>query len=61
MDTAGIILVLVLLGLGFGGYIFLMLFFPEWVGITGQSAKKTIAEHQEGSQADDRDPFSSQP
>jgi hypothetical protein len=34
-----------------------MLFFPEWVGITGKEARKTMAEHQEGSTADDADFF----
>ncbi|MGE0763695.1 MAG: hypothetical protein AB7N80_10495 [Bdellovibrionales bacterium] len=45
--------------MGFGSYLFLMIFFPEWVGITGPSAKKTIAEHQKGSQVDDSDFFDS--
>jgi len=31
-----------------GVYFVLMIFFPEWVGITGRSAKKTLDEHQEG-------------
>lgn len=46
---------------GFGGYFYLMIRHPEWVGITGKSAKKTIAEHEEGSKVDDSDPFSSLP
>lgn len=60
MGTAGIVVVLVLLLLGFGSYLFLMVFFPEWVGITGAAAKKTLSEHEEGSKVDDSDPFSSQ-
>ena len=44
---------------GFGAYIALMIYFPEWVGITGKAAHKTIDEHKEGSQVDDSDPFSS--
>ena len=46
--------------LGFAAYIYLMLFHPEWVGITGKAAHKTISEHQEGSTVDDSDPFSSE-
>lgn len=56
-----IVVVVLLVALGFGGYLFLMLYYPEWVGITGASAHKTIAEHQEGSSVDDTDPFSSLP
>jgi hypothetical protein len=29
-------------------YFVLMIFFPEWVGITGRSAKATLDEHKEG-------------
>lgn len=61
MGTAAVILVLCLVAAGFGSYIFLMLFFPEWVGITGKAARKTMSEHQEGSAVDDSDPFSSLP
>lgn len=46
---------------GFAGYFYLMIRHPEWVGITGESAKKTLKEHEEGSQVDDSDPFSSLP
>jgi hypothetical protein len=52
-----IVIVVLLVGLGFGGYLFLMIFYPEWVGITGESARKTMSEHQEGSVADDSDFF----
>lgn len=54
-----VVIVLVLVFLGFGGYIFLMIFYPEWVGITGKEAHRTLKEHEEGSQVDDRDIFSS--
>jgi hypothetical protein len=57
MAELSIVIVLLLVGLGFGGYLFLMLFYPEWVGITGDAARKTMAEHEEGSKADDSDFF----
>ncbi len=44
---------------GFGAYLYLMIRHPEWVGITGDSARKTMDEHQEGVPVDDSDPFSS--
>jgi hypothetical protein len=50
-----VIVVLFLVGLGFGGYIYLMIFHPEWVGITGESARKTLHEHKEGTEVSDRD------
>lgn len=45
--------------LGIGGYFFLMVFFPEWVGITGKDAMKTLEEHKgdaaaPSGEADDR-------
>jgi hypothetical protein len=43
--------------MGFGSYIFLMLFYPEWVGITGSSGKKTLSEHEEGTPAKDEGLF----
>jgi hypothetical protein len=49
-----------LVAFGFATYIFLMLFYPEWVGITGKAALKNLSEHQEGSTVDDSDPFSSE-
>lgn len=42
-----------LVGAGFASYVFLMIYFPEWVGITGK------AGHKEGCVVDDSDPFSS--
>lgn len=53
MDVAIVILVVFLVALGFGTYLYLMIFHPEWVGITGKSAKKTLDEHKEGSQSED--------
>tara|TARA_A100001015_G_scaffold225834_1_gene254993 strand:+ start:1546 stop:1725 length:180 start_codon:yes stop_codon:yes gene_type:complete len=32
------------------GYFFLMFFFPEWVGISGEDTKKAIESHQGDSQ-----------
>ena len=39
-------------------YFFLLIFYPEWIGITGKSAHKTLDEHKEGSHADDSDVLS---
>jgi hypothetical protein len=39
-------------------YFFLLIFYPEWIGITGKSAHKTLDEHKEGSRADDSDMLS---
>lgn len=38
--------------LGIGAYAFLAIFYPEWVGITGQVAQKNLDEHKEGSAAE---------
>ena len=58
MDSTLIaILVIGLVTVSFGGYVYLMLFHPEWVGITGKSAHKTLDEHKEGSHTDDSDFF----
>ncbi len=54
-----VVLMLLLVFLGVGGYVFLMIFYPEWVGITGKSAHHTMSEHREGTRVDDSDPFSS--
>jgi hypothetical protein len=40
-----------------GAYFYLLFFHPEWIGITGKSAHKTLNEHREGSRADDKDVF----
>jgi hypothetical protein len=37
-----------------------MIFYPEWVGITGEEALKNMREHEEGSKVDDSDIFSSE-
>ncbi len=39
------------------GYLILMVFFSEWVGITGKVAKKNIAEHEEGEARPDHQLF----
>ena len=31
------------------GYFFLMLFFPEWVGMSGEDTRKTLESHKEES------------
>lgn len=56
MEGTGLI-VLLLIVIGFGSYLYLLIYYPEWVGITGKSAKKTMSEHQEGSKVDDSDIF----
>lgn len=48
MEGAGII-VLILVLVGCSGYIALMIFFPEWVGISGEATKRTLEEHKEES------------
>lgn len=58
MEFAAVVIVIFLVMAGFGTYLFLMIYYPEWVGITGDSARKTMDEHKEGSQVDDKDPFS---
>lgn len=50
---AAFIMVISLMGLAVGAYFFLMLFYPEWVGITGPEAKRTLEEHVEGSSSKD--------
>jgi len=57
METAGILLVIFLVVAGFGTYVYLMIYHPEWVGITGKEAHKTLGEHVEGSSVDDSDFF----
>lgn len=54
METSlAIVVVLVLVFLGIGAYFFLMIFYPEWVGITGPVAKKTLDEHRDDGQVND--------
>ncbi len=60
MSTAATVVVVAsLVVLGFVAYLFLMIFHPEWVGITGKRARQNLREHEEGSHVDDSDPFSS--
>ena len=37
-----LIIIFVLFGLGIAAYFFLMLFYPEWVGITGSDTKREL-------------------
>ena len=37
-----LIVIFILFGLGLATYFFLMLFYPEWVGITGSETKKEL-------------------
>lgn len=41
------IIVFMLVMVGCAAYIFLMIFFPEWVGISGEATKRTLEEHRE--------------
>lgn len=59
MEVA-VVLISILVVLGCASYFVLMIYFPEWVGITGKAAQQTMAEHAEGSQVDDSDIFSSE-
>lgn len=40
------VLVVLSLALGLVGYLFLMIFYPEWVGITGKVARRNMKSHQ---------------
>ncbi len=51
------IVVIALVVVSVVAYFFLMIFFPEWVGITGPEAKKALKEHQDGSESSDLDFF----
>lgn len=35
------------------GYVTLMIFYPEWVGIAGKDSQKTLREQQPGSLSED--------
>ena len=59
MEVA-VIIISILVFLGCSAYVFLMVYYPEWVGITGKSARQTIDEHREGSTVDDSDIFAGQ-
>lgn len=54
MSIAAIVVV-ILIVLGLVSYFVLMLFFPEWVGITGKAAHKVNDAHVEGSKSEDID------
>lgn len=40
------------------GYFVLMVFFPEWVGMSGKVAQKIREEHQENTESNTRKPGS---
>lgn len=35
------------------GYFFLMIFYPEWVGMSGEDTRKTLESHKDESKPDD--------
>ena len=35
------------------GYVFLMIFFPEWVGMSGEDTRKTLEAHKEEKEQQD--------
>lgn len=39
-----LIVIFVVFGVGIAGYFFLMMFYPEWVGITGSETKKELEQ-----------------
>ncbi len=43
MDTI-LIIIFVLFGVGIMAYFFLMMFYPEWVGITGSETKRELEQ-----------------
>ena len=45
--TAVVIFMIVAL---FGVYVFLVIFYPEWVGIAGKKAREIEAKHVEGTE-----------
>lgn len=49
------IIVVSLIVIGVLSYFVLMIFFPEWVGITGKSAHRVNDQHVEGSESKDVD------
>lgn len=40
--------VLIIVGVGVVAYAAIAFFFPEWVGITGKTAKKNLQSHTSG-------------
>ena len=57
IETVILVVVITLAVLGVGAYFFLMAYFPEWVGITGDVAQKNLREHTEGSESSDPQVF----
>jgi hypothetical protein len=55
MGTLAVVMVVSLVVITSAAYGYLLLFHPEWIGITGKSAHKTLDEHKEGSKVDDKD------
>jgi hypothetical protein len=51
--TTTILVLIAVIALFFFAYIFLMIFYPEWVGITGKSAMKNLDDHKQDSQPED--------
>jgi hypothetical protein len=56
--TTAIAVIIAIMAIFFFAYIFLMIFYPEWVGITGKAARKTMDDHKQGTKADDPTFFS---
>ncbi|HRO68566.1 MAG TPA: hypothetical protein PL182_13425 [Pseudobdellovibrionaceae bacterium] len=54
---AAFFMVIGLMVLAVGAYFFLMIYYPEWVGITGSEAKKALDQHAEGSPAEESKDF----
>jgi hypothetical protein len=52
-----LIIIFILFGLGLVAYFFLMMFYPEWVGITGSDTKKELEE--ESKRLDEKDKLDS--
>jgi hypothetical protein len=46
VSTLLLIVVGLTIVLGLAGYLFLMIFFPEWVGITGKVARENMKSHE---------------
>jgi len=58
MPSTILLVLAFVVALGFFFYIFLMIFYPEWVGITGKNAQKNLEDHKEGAQVSDPKLFS---
>ena len=53
--AVGLAMVMFLVISGTVVFLFLLIKYPEWVGITGKSGLKTEEEHREGAYSDDSD------